>query len=157
MISNKELIGILVDVHHRYLLKTFQYLFTSVKELADGGDKNADALAGEMAATLEALEDHFKEEEQNLFPKVLGAEKAGTSERAEPGALEFFEVTVRELISEHEETEAFFDKVVAWSESLGDEHEELSGGFVTLAVVLHAHILIEEELLFPRAEAVFTR
>jgi hemerythrin-like domain-containing protein len=157
VVTNKELIGILVDVQHRYLRKTSEYLFTLVKELAGGGDKNAKALAAEMAATLDALEDHFKGEEQDLFPKILRAEKVGASEPGEPGALEFFEVTVRELISEHEETKAFFDKVVAWSESLGDEHEELSGGFVTLAVVLNAHILLEEELLFPRAEDLFGR
>lgn len=154
MISNKELIGVLVDVQHRYLRKTSEYLFALVKELADG-DKNANALAAEMAATLDALEDHFKGEEQDLFPKILRAEKAGAAEAEGPGALEYYEVTVRDLISEHEETKAFFDKVVAWAESLGDEHEELSGGFVALAVVLNAHILLEEELLFPRALDLF--
>ena len=157
MISNEELIAVLVDVQHRYLLKTYQYLFTLVKELADGGDKNAGALVPEVAATLDAMDVHFKEEEQDLFPKILRAEKAGATEAEGPGALEYYEVTVRELISEHEEAKAFFDKVVAWSESLGDEQEELSGGFVTLAVVINAHILIEEELLFVRAEALFNR
>lgn len=152
MVSNKELIGVLVDVHHRYLRRTFQYLFTSVKELAEGGDKNAKALVAEIAATLDALEDHFEGEEQDLFSKILRTEKA---EAEGPGALEYYEVTVRDLISEHEETKAFFDKMVAWAESLGDEHEELSGGFVTLAIVLNAHILLEEELLFPRAESLF--
>ncbi|UCE26931.1 MAG: hemerythrin domain-containing protein [Candidatus Coatesbacteria bacterium] len=155
MISNKELIGVLVDVQHRYLRKTLQYLFNSVKKLADEGDKNAETLVPEIVAMLDALEDHFKGEEQDLFSKILRAEKAGTPDSGEPGALEFFEVTVRELISEHEETKAFFDKVVGLSESLEDEHEELAGGFVTLAVVLNAHILLEEELLFPRAEALF--
>jgi hemerythrin-like domain-containing protein len=152
MVSNKELIGVLVDVHHRYLRRTFQYVLTSVKELADGGDKNAKAIVADMAVTLDALEDHFAGEEQDLFSKILRAEKA---EVEGPGALEYYEVTVRDLISEHEETKAFFDKIVAWAESLGDEHEVLAGGFVTLAILLNAHILLEEELLFPRAEYLF--
>ena len=157
MISNEELIATLVDVHHLYLRKAFQHLFELVKEVADGGDEGASALVPEMKATVEALDEHFKEEEENLFPKIIRAEEARALGSGKPVSMEFYEVLVRDLISEHEETEAFFEKAVVWSESFGDGEEgiELSGGFVTLAVFLNAHILIEEELLFPRAEAIF--
>jgi len=155
VISDKELIAVLVDVQHRYLRKAFQNLQTLVEARAGAGDKSAGALAPEVAATADALDRHFKEEEHNLFPKILRAGTAGPSGPADPGALGYYEVAVRDLICEHEEAKAFFDKVVAWSESLGAEHDDLSDGLVTLAVVINAHILIEEELLFPRAEAVF--
>jgi iron-sulfur cluster repair protein YtfE (RIC family) len=157
VISNEELMTTLVDVHHLYLRKTFRHLFELVKEVADGGDEGAAALVTEMKTTVEALDEHFDEEEENLFPKILQAEKKITDGRAEPVSTEYYEVVVRDLISEHEETKAFFEKAVVWSESLGggEDGTELSGGFVTLAVVLNAHILIEEELLFPRAEALF--
>jgi iron-sulfur cluster repair protein YtfE (RIC family) len=157
VISNKELIATLVDVHHIYLRKTFRYLFELVKEVADGGDESAAALVQEMETAVNALDDHFREEEGNLFPKILRAEGATADRSAEPVSTEYYEVVVRDLISEHEETKSFFEKVVVWSESVSGikEHDELSGGFVTLAVVLNAHILIEEEVLFPRAEALY--
>lgn len=152
MISNKELIATLVDVHHLYLWKTFRHLFGLVKELAGGGDEGAAALVPEVETAVGALNDHFKGEEENLFPKILKAEEA-----VKTGPTEYYEVLIRDLISEHEETKAFFEKAVVWSESVAGikENAELSGGFITLAVILNAHILIEEELLFPRAEAMF--
>jgi iron-sulfur cluster repair protein YtfE (RIC family) len=152
VISNKELITTLVDVHHLYLRKTFRHLFGLVKELGDGGDEGAVALVPEIETAVGALDDHFRDEEENLFPKILKAEEA-----VKTGSAEYYEVLIRDLISEHEETKAFFEKAVVWSESVAGikKNAELSGGFVTLAVVLNAHILIEEELLFPRAEAIF--
>ncbi len=159
MKSNEELITVLVDVHHRYLREAVVSLLSQIKELADDGDNYASGIIADIEDTVRALDAHFKEEEQNLFPKILRAEKAGTAESGEPGSVDYYEVLVRDLISEHEEARAFLEKVVGWSESLadGERRDDLSGGLITLAVILNAHILIEEELLFPRAEAMFAR
>jgi regulator of cell morphogenesis and NO signaling len=151
--------GALVDhierVHHAWVRENLPALvhFTSrVAKVHGAGWSELSVIADRTAELAREMEDHMRDEEENLFPRV----RAASTARAGDGeALRFTDADLEELEAEHEH-----------AGSLMEELRELSGGFTPpegacatwraayakleeFEADLHRHVHLENNVLFP--------
>ncbi|MDE3186454.1 MAG: hemerythrin domain-containing protein [Acidobacteriota bacterium] len=146
-------IGMLKDCHRR--IESFLGILFQVCRRARGR-----ALSGEERHAVESALRYFaqsgprhnEDEEQSVFPRLRASGPSGTTEEVERLEAEHHEATAH-----HDEAALLYAKWIA-NGSLGDEDENrllLRTG--QLQSLYEEHIRIEEEVVFPRAAALFNQ
>jgi iron-sulfur cluster repair protein YtfE (RIC family) len=157
-INTVELVSVLSDAHKRYLKGEIQRIRRETRELAAEGDAFANEVLSDVERNMLLFDEHINEEENVLFPKIVRAEKLNAALSSEREVLLHYRAEIDNLIEHHEEIKPFLDKAIAWGgyRDRGNlKVAALSRRFATFEIMLRAHILIEEELLFPYARELF--
>lgn len=143
-------IGMLTDCHRR--IEQFLNILATVAERAAGR-----ALTGEEAAAVGAALHYFRtggvrhtaDEEQSLFPR-LRAESGGEG-LDKLDALEADHETAADL---HESVEQMYSEWMKNGAPSAERERELRAATDRLKGLYHAHIVVEESVVFPQAAKV---
>jgi regulator of cell morphogenesis and NO signaling len=146
------LVDHIVNHYHRALEKDLPRLEALLDELTRAGrDPDGDGLGALQAVYLDLkaeIEDHMMKEEQVLFPMIRRGQGS------------FAEGPIAVMRHEHDDVEHALERIRSLTNdyTLPDEasatRRALWEGLSALGTSLHAHIHLENDILFPRALAV---
>jgi regulator of cell morphogenesis and NO signaling len=160
----KELVGHIIDVHHRYLHETLPRLRMLVQKVLNAhGMHHGDMLrqVQSLFGTLDLeLSHHLMKEEQILFPYVVALESHARDGAEQPAAC-FGSVRspIQQMEHEHENAGGLLVKLreVTGNYTLPQDacptFAALYEGLQEMEADLHQHIHLENNILFPRAIA----
>lgn len=155
-----DLTGHIIEAFHDPLRSELPRLIAMAHKVDERHGRTSEPNAAAIAATLErfrdAIEPHAREEEDDVFPLIEYLED-GTADRA--GAVAFL-AAQDELEAEHEEAARLLETLRALSNgyqpadgvcptTLGLYH-----GLGDLEALMHLHVHLENNVLFPRAAAL---
>jgi len=143
-------IGMLTDCHRR--IEQFLGILCMVAERAAGR-----GLTGEEKAAVRSALQYFRiggvrhtaDEEQSLFPRLRA--EVGDASMAKLDALEADHETANDL---HESVEQMYREWMTDGALSGERGEELRAATDRLKALYHAHIAVEESVVFPEAAKV---
>jgi regulator of cell morphogenesis and NO signaling len=158
------LIDYIVSVHHGYVRDAIPRLVQHTQKIAEVHGARRTELAhvarlvGRVAAEMHA---HMEKEEQVLFPYIREVEEAGHAGRpAPPAPFGTVRNPIRAMESEHE----FVGDAMAEIRQLTDGYRPPEGACATYELCLrelagferdlHAHVHLENNVLFPKAVAL---
>ena len=146
-------IGMLKDCHRR--IESFLGILFQVCRLAQGrtlSDEERQAIEAALRYFAQSGPRHNEDEEQSVFPRLRASSVAAGTE------------SVQRLEEEHHEASAYHDEVTLFYSqwiaegSLSPENEKsLLVRTEQLQRLYAEHIRIEEEVVFPRAAALFNQ
>jgi regulator of cell morphogenesis and NO signaling len=162
-----QLIDLIINTHHQYVENTLPPLKAYLQKLASvHGERHPELfqIRDEFMAASDALTNHMKKEELILFPYVKAMEEAEKSgfPLSKP---HFGHIDNPINMMEHEhETEGERFRTIS---KLSDGYTTPSDGCQTYKVAfamlnefesdLHTHIHLENNILFPKASALYTQ
>ncbi len=164
--SLTNLVQEVVDVHHKYVRITIPALQTYLEKLAKvHGERHPELheIKQEFSEAAEALTDHLQKEELILFPYIKAMEEA--QEKGYPLSRPHFgdiDNPIRMMEEEHDTEGERFRKIAGMSDHYTCPPDGCQTYRVTYALLqefetdLHEHIHLENNLLFPRAQQLFT-
>ena len=140
-------IGMLTDCHRR--IEQFLRILVMVADRASGR-----ALTGEESAAVQASLEYFRQggqrhnadEEESLFPRLRAAES-----QAEFTEIAGLESDHRDAAQWHQAVEGLYENWIERGALSPEEHEELHSTTQRLKRLYEEHILLEEQVVFPRA------
>ena len=160
--SLTELIGHILDTHHKYLSSELPPLTARMATVLGAHQASHGPLLQQLSAILaamrEELEMHMQKEETVLFPFVERLEEAAAAELAPPHPL-FGSVAnpIRMMEHEHETVGRALEQMRRITLSFSpppdacNTFRALYAGLEALERDLHLHIHLENNILFPRA------
>jgi regulator of cell morphogenesis and NO signaling len=149
--SIDELIDHIVETHHARLreeLPRLSRLVAAVARAHGGAAPELVAVASTFEALRADLEVHLVEEEEHAFPAFRLA--AGGADFAELALLEHDHAQVGRLLARLQELTNGYDQARAYCGT----HRAALDGLRELTVDLHEHIHEENNILFPRVQAL---
>ena len=159
-----ELIDYIVTTHHAYVRRALPTIAAHTEKIARvHGTRHPELadVARLFAAVVEDMTSHMWKEEQILFPFIAALATAAAEERAAPAApFGSVENPIRMMEMEHETAGGALARI----RELTNGYAEPADGCTTYAITLkeleaferdlHAHVHLENNVLFPRARAL---
>jgi len=162
--TSNELIDYIVTTHHGYVRRALPTIAAHTEKIArvhGGRHPELADVARLFAAVVEDMTSHMWKEEQILFPFIAALATAAAEERAAPAApFGSVENPIRMMEMEHETAGGAMARIRELTNGYADPDDGCTTYSITLQELeaferdLHAHVHLENNVLFPRAIAL---